>query len=185
TVGQVSNKGGIISFEADAQGQYTVLIESTTTNPADPNYFVARHITGMTVIGINEVLWDGNDGAGNPLPPGDVPATITVKMQGAEVHFPYFDVENNPYGIVIERLDPDDLTDVVSDTVYWDDSGVPNSGSPPNPKVNSHLSATDNEGRHSNTNGHVFSNMYGDNRSLDTCRSEERRVGKDCSRRSW
>ena len=33
---------------------------------------------------------NGKDGADNPLPAGTVPAKVTVQLQGAEVHFPFF-----------------------------------------------------------------------------------------------
>ncbi len=157
TPGQVSNKGGYISFTAGAQGQYVVEIES----PDDT--FTKRVLRGSAVAGLNNVFWDGTDGDGNSLPEGSVPTTITVQLQGAEVHFPYFDVEYNPNGIVIELLgapSPNDL-------VYWDDTDLPTSGAP-SPRNNSHLPPTSSTGISSNSNGHIFGDNFGDNRSLDT-----------------
>ncbi|WP_188504109.1 DUF7507 domain-containing protein, partial [Parapedobacter pyrenivorans] len=167
TVGQVSNKGGYISFDTDAQGQYTVEIESQEI----PAAFAKKTLYGIARIGGNEVFWDGKDGDGVMLPEGDIPVLVTVKMQGAEVHFPYFDVEENRNGIVIELLDPDNLSNAVSDMVYWDDSDItplfPTS-IPPTPVNNSHLPPANSSGVSSNSNGHIFSVSFGDNKSLDT-----------------
>ncbi|WP_270090022.1 DUF7507 domain-containing protein [Sphingobacterium sp. SYP-B4668] len=164
TLGQVSNKGGYIGFTADAQGQFIVEIKSDVT----PAAFVTREIRGVASIGNNEVLWDGKGGDGIPLPQGNVPATITVRMQGGEVHFPYFDVENNLDGVIIQRLDNNNLNNVLSDTVYWDDSDITATTGASNPKNNSHLSPTNSIGIRSSVNGHKFSNDFGNNRSLDT-----------------
>ncbi|RQP13817.1 MAG: DUF11 domain-containing protein, partial [Parapedobacter sp.] len=166
TPGQVSNKGGYISFSADAQGQYTIEIESPD------NTFTTRVLRGPAVTGTNQVYWDGEDGDGNPLPEGNVPATISVQLQGAEVHFPYFDVEYNLNGIIIELLDKDNLNNVASDLVYWDDSPISTTTGASNPKNNSHLPPTNSPGISSNGNGHKFgtttSEVFGNERSLDT-----------------
>ncbi|WP_162850111.1 DUF7507 domain-containing protein, partial [Sphingobacterium yanglingense] len=164
TLGQISNKGGYIGFTADAQGQFIVDIKSD----AIPAAFVTREIRGIAGSGSNEIFWDGKDGNGIALPEGNVPATITVRLQGGEVHFPYFDVENNVDGVIIERLNNSNLNLVVSDTVYWDDSGITETNGASNPKNNSHLSPTNSIGIRSSANGHKFSSNFGNNRSLDT-----------------
>lgn len=66
TPGQVSNKGGYIKFNADVQGNYTIVIESTPSNPS----FAARTLVGASSAGANQILWDGKDGNGNASPVG-------------------------------------------------------------------------------------------------------------------
>src|SRR5690606_8973563 len=73
----------------------------------------------------NVVFWDGKDGNGALLPPGVLPTIITLRLQGAEVHFPYLDMEINPNGLVIERLNPANFSaPALSDRVYLDDSKI-------------------------------------------------------------
>ncbi|MFC4686805.1 hypothetical protein ACFO4P_07630 [Epilithonimonas pallida] len=176
TPGQVSNKGGNIQFTTAAAGRYSITLEST----ALPAAFVTRILTGNASIGANNVLWDGKDGNGNDLPAGNQPVKVSVKMQTGEVHFPFFDIEYNKNGIKIELLDHNNLNNVVSDLIYWDDTDVPNGtvGTNPrssNPKNNSHLPPTNSAGISSNTNGHTFGagvtgtgNMFGNDSGLDT-----------------
>ena len=188
--GQVSNKGGYINFEADAQGHYTIEIESDVI----PAEFVKRTLIGSSISGLNEIYWDGKAGDGTTLPAGNNLAKITVQLQGAEVHFPFIDMEYNTKGIIIELLDHEKLalaTPVIeskSDIVYWNDGGnsndpfyIPNGTSGNNspfgryssPRNNSHLNGS--TGISSNTNGHIWgqgasgtSGQFGDNRSIDT-----------------
>lgn len=173
TPGQVGSKGGYVEFDANTQGSYIIIIESTDA----PATFVTRTLTGSAVTGLNQILWDGKDGANNSLPAGVAPAKITVQLQGAEVHFPFFDMEYNTNGFILELLDHTNLSNAVSDIVYWNDTDISatSNGSIPNPINNSHLPPTNSTGISSNTNGHIFgvggsgtSNQFGDNRSLDT-----------------
>ncbi|WP_214229606.1 DUF11 domain-containing protein, partial [Pedobacter sp. B4-66] len=173
TIGQVSNKGGYIRFTAGTQGNVTILIESTQS----PAAFVPRTITGFASSGVNNVLWYGKDGTGAALPAGNVPAKVTVSLQGAEVHFPFFDMEYNRLGTIIELLDHNNLNNVVSDLVYWNDTGIsaPTSGDIPNPINNSQLAPSNSTGISSNSNGHKWGvngsgtgGLFGDNKSIDT-----------------
>jgi len=185
TPGQVSNKGGFVEFVAATQGNYTIVIESTST----PSTFVTRQLRGAASAGLNRIPWDGKDGAGNLLPPGTVPAKLTVQLQGAEVHFPFFDMEYNTKGLILELLDHNNLNTVVSDIVYWNDTGVslatsPSSGTEAfrrrsDPLNNSHLppalGGTNSMGISSAVNGHIWgqgatgtSGQFGDNKSIDT-----------------
>lgn len=173
TFGQVSSKGGYIEFTADVQGNYKIEIISNN-NPA---VFPTRTLIGQASAGLNSVLWDGKDGTGNPLPAGEAPVKVTVQLQGAEVHFPFFDMEYNTKGTIIELLNKDNLSQATSDIVYWNDTDIPNvnNGTNPNPKNNSHLPPTNSSGISSNTNGHIWgvlgsgtSGQFGDNKSIDT-----------------
>lgn len=173
TPGQVSNKGGYIKFNADVQGNYNITIQGTPSNPG----FVTRTLTGSSAAGANQIFWDGKDGAGTSSPVGSFPVKINIVLQGAEVHFPYMDMEYNRFGTIVELLNYANLNQVVSDIVYWNDSNIPNSynGSNPNPKNNSHLPPANSSGISSNSNGHKwgvggsgFYYQFGDNRAIDT-----------------
>lgn len=180
-VGQVSNKGGYIEFDADVQGNFKIEIISEDT----PAAFSARTMTGQASAGSNRVLWDGKDGNGNSLPRGTFPVKVTVQLQGAEVHFPFFDMEYNTKGTIIELLKHESLPsqEVTSDIVYWNDVDVNNGttgnnsarGRYSDPKNNSHLPPANSVGISSNTNGHIWgigatgtSGQFGDNKSIDT-----------------
>lgn len=165
--GQVSNKGGYVKFNASQQGSYKITIQS----PVTPATFTTRILTGAATAGANEVLWDGRDGNNIPLPAGTTPAQVIVQLQGAEVHFPYIDMEYNKNGIFIELLDNNNLNNVVSDIVYWDDSTITGSNAVdrPSPIVNSHL--PNGNGLSSRSNGHKYGftgESFGNNKSIDT-----------------
>ncbi|MBE9601996.1 DUF11 domain-containing protein, partial [Pedobacter sp. MC2016-24] len=174
TEGQVSNKGGNIKFTANLSGRYTINIISTK-NVGDPGYFVTRTISGFAQSGNNSVSWDGKDGNNLPLPAGLAPAKLTIQLQGAEVHFPYFDVEINPKGIKLQLLG-EDLTTVESDIVYWNDTDITlysQNDKPSNPRNASQFVIPG--GTSSSTNGHIWgtnasptSNTFGDVKSIDT-----------------
>lgn len=163
-IGQVSNKGGYVEFTADVQGNYRIEIIST----GSPS-FPTRTIVGQASAGLNRVLWDGKDGADNPLPPGTFPAKVTVQLQGAEVHFPFLDVEYNSTGIIIELLKHASLPVIEpsSDIVYWNDTDVTGSN-PSNPQNNSHLPPINSTGISSNSNGHIWGDNFGNEKSIDT-----------------
>ena len=179
TTGQISKKGGYIEFNADVQGNYTIAIEGTPANPG----FVTRVLNGSSSAGANQIFWDGKDGAGTASPVGTFPVKITVRLQQAEVHFPYIDMEYNRFGTIVELLDHTQLSlatpvvAVVSDIVYWNDIDIPNvsNGSNANPKNNSHLPPASSTGISSNTNGHIWgvggsntTGLFGDVKAIDT-----------------
>lgn len=175
TPGQVSNKGGYIKFNADVQGNYTITIQSTPANPS----FVSRTLTGASIAGANQIFWDSKDGSGNAAPVGTYPLSITVRLQGAEVHFPYIDMEYNRFGTIVELLNYNNLTGpAVSNIVYWNDSDITNAtsnGSKPNPINNSHLPPANSAGINSTINGHIWgvggtgtSGQFGDEKAIDT-----------------
>lgn len=168
---QLGSKGAYIKFYNESGGDYYITIRpepNSTTN------FPERELTGNSVIGENKILWDGKDGNGDPLDVGPADIQVEIKLRGAEVHFPYIDIEQNLYGIKIELLDSEDLTAVISDMVYWDDTAIDNRGnniSKPNPINASHTAYP--AGTSSSSNGHKWtstatSGTWGDEVGLDT-----------------
>lgn len=181
TPGQVSSvKGGYIRFNAAVQGSYTITIESAST----PATFTTRTLTGIAAAGNNNVFWDGKDGLDNNLPQGNQPIRLKVQLRGAEVHFPFIDMEINPNGMVLELLNG---TDTTSERyrVYWDDSDITrtttnNQGkgsTPANASVSGSLSGPTGTGGHmwgqqTNSTSPLTSanlgNGFGNEKSIDT-----------------
>ena len=142
TPGQSGSKGAYISFDSNVKGLYKITIPS-----ASP-----KVLTGPCVIGENTVFWDGTDGNGNPLPAGTAITHVTTQLFGAEVHFPYIDMEINPNGIVIQQLDDD--YDVIPgmDKIYWDDTNI--TGGAPSRRPNPMFNGNSGNGVSSLVNGH-------------------------------
>ncbi|MGG5508199.1 MULTISPECIES: DUF7507 domain-containing protein [unclassified Myroides] len=171
---QVGNKGAFIRFYNESGGAYDIRIK-----PKPGAYFPERHIEGTSVIGENEIFWDGKDGNGDFIPVGKADVEVDLKLHGAEVHFPYIDMELNQNGIIIELLSTD-LQSVISDKIYWDDTGIGNGGgsfgSKSEPRNASHTIYPD--GISSRVNGHIWGQnsqgiaysyeTFGDEQGIDT-----------------
>ena len=156
TTGQVSSKGAYIKFNASQAGAFRIILSGS-------GGFATRTIRGSAVAGNNSVYWDGKDNNGNAPATGTANITADIQLQGAEVHFPFFDVESNIDGIIIEQLNDDGT--VKSDIVYWDDSDASlNGAGAPSPRNN----GNDGAGLHSNSNGHKWGTNYGNERTMDT-----------------
>src|SRR5690606_2404722 len=123
---QAGPKGANIRYETNLAGTIRVTIEpDVTANPYID--FEPRTLIGAAHAGPDNILyWDGLDGAGNPMDPGILPTKVTLQLQGGEVHFPYLDMEINPNGLIVERLNPQNFNNVMADgdRVYWDDSKI-------------------------------------------------------------
>jgi hypothetical protein len=144
-----------IQFDSNTpSSSYSITISSPT------NAFPPRILTGLSVDGQNSLPWDGKDGSGNTVPKGNVNITVNIdQILAAEVHFPFFDVEYNSKGFIIELLANNNPSNVISDLVYWNDSNITHSalvGSPTSPINNSHLPPNNSTGISSNLNGHKW-----------------------------
>ena len=178
TDGVIGHKGGYVVFDAPVAGQqYTIEILNNN------NVFFT--LEGNTKEGVNRVFWDGKNKAGKKLAKelGRVPIEVKVQLQGAEVHFPFFDIEYNTGGIAIELLDYKNLNGkFISDKVFWDDDDIRDrfnnkkywNGDKVDPIENSHT-IKGNQGISSNVNGHKWGaggkgaiNTFGDKKSMDT-----------------
>jgi uncharacterized repeat protein (TIGR01451 family) len=144
TPGQSGSKGAYIRFESNVKGLYKITIPSTPP----------KVLTGPCDIGMNEVFWDGTNGNGTLLPAGTSITQVTTQLYGAEVHFPYIDMEINPKGIIIEQLNDSYVVMPGMDKVYWDDTDITggNALRRPNPMFNGNTGT----GISSNTNGHKW-----------------------------
>ncbi|OJX34979.1 MAG: hypothetical protein BGO87_09595 [Flavobacteriia bacterium 40-80] len=162
-----SNKGGYIRFNSSNGGNYSIKISPATGTQA----YTPRILYGVAAVGSNEVYFDGKDGNGNELPEGV--SNITIEFNLGEVHFPFFDMELNPNGIIIERYNQT-FSSIESDTVFWDDSDIPLVNTFGGPNVNP---AVNLNGISSNINGHKWGydnwptynwSGQGDNMGMDT-----------------
>ena len=144
TSGQSGSKGAYIRFNSNVKGLYKITIPST----------VPKVLTGPCEVGMNEVYWDGKDGNGAYLPAGTNITQVTTQLYGAEVHFPYIDMEINPNGIVIEQLDDNYAVISGMDKVYWDDTSITggDASRDPEPRFNGNTG----NGISSNDNGHKW-----------------------------
>lgn len=180
-INQLGKKGGFIVFENDGGGDYEITINP---KPGGTVTFTPRILEGTSIIGENRIFWDGKDGDGNLLASGEVVKTlIGVKLKGAEVHFPYIDMEINPFGIKLDLLTAD-LLSIRSQQVFWNDTDMPNVatasyGSNSNPKNASHTVLPNGQDSHmnghrwgasNNTSGYTTSTTgtFGDNKGMDT-----------------
>lgn len=169
TDGEAGSKGGYFIFDSAQDVDYTIVI-----SPISPSTFPPRTLTGTTnAAGENKVLWDGKDGSLNPLPIGESGVKAVLQLKGAEVHFPYIDMETNPNGIKLELL-----TGPYSDKVFWNDLAIDRNlpaGAGPKP-IPLNASHTQNPaGQPSSTNGHKWGaadglvlGEFGDEKGVDT-----------------
>jgi len=142
----VNPKGAFVVFETNYAGRYKIILAPAAGAPDFPK----REIFHDATVGVNRVWWDGLDGQGRFAPGGEYPVTVSVAMVEGEIHFPYIDMEINPQGIIVDRINPDGSYNGPA-TVYWDDSaiaaGLPSERS--NPIVNL-------DGISSHANGHKW-----------------------------
>ncbi|MRG48903.1 DUF11 domain-containing protein [Chitinophaga sp. SYP-B3965] len=150
--------GGSFSFTSTAAGSYRISLDVNQngifTDVSD------RLLTGFAVIGNNIVAWDALDGEGNPVPGGTtfLPGSIRIELFSGEVHFPLLDVERNPTGIIVTRINGLNAPDNV---LFWDDHNIPDIGTPSVPKRNL-------DGQSSATNGHNWSLNFGNDNGMDS-----------------
>ncbi|NJN18056.1 MAG: DUF11 domain-containing protein [Oscillochloris sp.] len=115
---------GVFSFEAQPNISYQLVLDTnrsgtfgdTTAAGAD------RILVGTTTTARTLVPWDGLDGAGIKVPAGTVALNTQLQLFAGEVHFPFADAENNPNGLILERIrDPQGTPNGSRFTIYWDD----------------------------------------------------------------
>jgi uncharacterized repeat protein (TIGR01451 family) len=96
---------GTFSFESSAAGTFSIVLDTNRNGTFGD--FPDAILIDYAQPGLNEVVWDGLDQADQPVPAGNVGYDAQIRLFGGEVHFPFFDPENNFFGIIIRRvLDP-------------------------------------------------------------------------------
>lgn len=170
---QLGSKGAYVEFYNESGGDYYI-----TISPKTGDSFPSKTLTGPSAIGENRVHWDGTDGNNEPLPSSIADVNVELKLRGAEVHFPYIDMELNANGIILKLLNTD-LQSSRSDKVYWDDTAIGdgggNNGYKSDPRNASHDNPITSGGISSITNGHKWgsntnatSKTFGDEQGMDT-----------------
>lgn len=161
--------GGRFSFNATRRGSFRLVIDLNEDGEFgnDDGNLRDRVLTGTAEPGENVVRWDGLDGNGNPVPGGTRKYQIRLNLFAAQVHFPFLDVESNPNGIILERLNGEGSPDF---TVFYDDSRFSGPGNPPNPLDASIDGVSSVGGAHSYgcANPNIETTCFGDKRGIDT-----------------
>src|SRR5690606_31791062 len=117
----VISKGARIRFDVTVTGSFRIAISSVDSEKYP---FTTRYIPVQVTGFQHEFIWDGLDGDKQFLPVGDdYPVNISISAMEGEIHFPYFDMEINPNGILVERMNSDDTPHSFA-TMYWDDTDV-------------------------------------------------------------
>ncbi|MGJ1286253.1 DUF7507 domain-containing protein [Sphingobacterium spiritivorum] len=175
TKGQLGAKGAYILFKSSEAAKYKVVLERT----GDQTQLLTEFVYNASA-GLNKIYWNGIGKDGQFAPNGEkYPLTIRMELIQAEVHFPYMDMEINPNGILLERLDKE-MNEVESDIVYWDDSDIQEGlhSENSNPRVNlsglsSHINGHrwgtyTNQTSQRNTNTNYGNYSFGNEKAIDT-----------------
>lgn len=137
-------------FEFTTNGDWTFEIVIDENNDGIYNRGTERTITGPATVGFNSIYWDGKLRSGADAPP-NFTATTILRTKSSEIHFPFFDVENQPgaTGPIFNLVPFDNET---SERYYWNDLPV---------------GGTDNSALGS-LSYHVWNNAMGNNNLIDT-----------------
>jgi uncharacterized repeat protein (TIGR01451 family) len=170
TPGQAASPGGgSFSFNATRSGTFRLIIDLNQDGEFgnDDGNLRDRVLTGTADPGENIVTWDGLDGNGNPVPGGTRGYQIRLNLFAAQVHFPFIDVEANPNGIILERLNGEGSPNFI---VFYDDSRFSGPGILPNPLDASNNGVSSIGGAHSYgcANPDEETTCFGDKRGIDT-----------------
>jgi len=109
---------GFFEFDSDVNGNYSVVIDANQDGEfAGGDVF----LNGVATIGTNSVPWDGTDNTGTPLPVGQYPVQVSVRM--GEYHFVADDAETSGGGsqdglTIFRATSPTTQADTF---VFWDD----------------------------------------------------------------
>jgi uncharacterized repeat protein (TIGR01451 family) len=112
---------GVFEFTTDVLGTYAITIDVNQ----DGSFGAGdRLLLGETVIGLNQVPWDGRDETGTILPDGSYGTQISVRM--GEYHFVGEDVETSggpsePGLTIFQALAGGSFQD---SQVFWDDATI-------------------------------------------------------------
>ena len=105
----------------------TATLQIKVTKPGDVDIFLDinplpgaqpedRTLTAKVVAGINNIIWDGLDGLGNPVVNGYVFNVIVTYINGL-TNLPIYDIDDHPNGYIINLHRPSGPVP----QVFWDD----------------------------------------------------------------
>ncbi|RMG59693.1 MAG: T9SS C-terminal target domain-containing protein, partial [Bacteroidetes bacterium] len=133
-----------IYVEATQPGQIDVLIDLSddnnggTTGSYDANsadVIIAEVIPNTPNASGNYsvcVDWDGRDGTGQLLDPGEVVDRMKIFFTQGVIHFPIFDAEFNVNGFTVENIRPEVPGGTSLPLFFWDDSEISSPPTDPN-----------------------------------------------------
>ncbi|NJO15776.1 MAG: tandem-95 repeat protein [Thioploca sp.] len=158
---------GHFSFTVDMKGDYIITIDANNNLTFGDEGDVV--MIGPATAGEENIIpWNGLDGLGNPLPAQTMTYNSMLTLIIGAMHFPFLDPENNPDGLIVNRVNCDQLPCIVENsTVFYNNSGL-------NLKDKQHLNAippkpiSATAGVDSSNGAQKFSNRFGDLRGIDT-----------------
>lgn len=107
-----------VRFNAPQNGDYYIMLDLNgipgfQAGTADRYFELINQLKGI----IN-IVWDGKDGLGNPVPP-NTSFPITFSFRKGRINIPLYDVELNVNGFSVAAISP---VVMPKSNLYWDDS---------------------------------------------------------------
>jgi hypothetical protein len=123
---------GIFSFKSEMVGRYILTLDLNHNGKyGDEN---DRLLIGNAKFGDNSIAWDGLDGKGEALLAQNNAYDASINLVAGDVHFPFFDIEENKNGLIIENVECDPLPCVAVDSlVYYNNAELTGGESQPDP----------------------------------------------------
>ncbi|MDM8567753.1 tandem-95 repeat protein [Candidatus Halobeggiatoa sp. HSG11] len=147
---------GTFSFNSDSELKFFLTIDLNNNSIYGDDVDVT--LPGKAVIGANKMEWDGRDGLGNPAPPKEATYNAKFNFLLGDIHFPFWDVENDPNGFIVKRIN----CTADCDIIYYNHSDVTINGTPP-----TQISALNGVHSEASSKVHAFSDNFGDKKLLD------------------
>ncbi len=112
--------GGFFTFETDAVGVAHVSCDLDGDGIASPVGLNDLNLLADATPGTNQIAWDGTDGHGGIVPPGEYRCKVFVAV--GELHFLGVDVETSFPGLRMYEVAGNDKKPL---RMFWDDSLLP------------------------------------------------------------
>ena len=113
-----TGSGGTFTFDSNSAGRYQLFVDTSNDGIFDFENDVV--LAGESAAGPNSALWDGLNREGNPVD-ANTCSEVLARGTAGELHFPLYDAERNPNGIIIERLNGQNPGDF---TLYYNDVAI-------------------------------------------------------------
>ena len=147
---------GTFSFQASEKGRYRIEVDINGNGVWGDGSDVVLHADADP--GMNFVVWDGIDGEGNNVRPAEAGYEARIMNVVGEAHLPFIDVEENLYGIQVERLNGPRSS---RSAIYYDDGLLVEAGN----DTDAHRRR---EGTANESGAHPIMNNFGNSRGIDT-----------------